>query len=103
MESMKRLKLISKSEERGKRPNLAELDQLMEHFAGRRSDSPPMQRITMFAIFSTRRQEEITRLQWLASIGPVESSCRNESEVEKDRTQNQFWVLIITQSRASDQ
>jgi integrase len=64
MESMKRLKLISKSDERDRRPTLAELDRLMEHFAGRRTDSAPMQKIVAFAIFSTRRQEEITRLQW---------------------------------------
>lgn len=64
IESMKRLKLIAKSAERDRRPTLAELDRLMEHFAGRRSDSVPMQKITAFAIFSTRRQEEITRLLW---------------------------------------
>lgn len=64
MESMKRLRLISKSDERDRRPTLAELDRLMEHFAARRLDSAPMQKIVAFAIFSTRRQEEITRLQW---------------------------------------
>jgi integrase len=64
LESMKRLKLIAKSAERDRRPTLAELDRLMEHFAGRRTDSAPMQKIIAFAIFSTRRQEEITRLEW---------------------------------------
>lgn len=61
---MKRLKLIGKSAERDRRPTLAELDRLMEHLAGRRSESAPMQKIIAFAIFSTRRQEEITRLRW---------------------------------------
>lgn len=36
----------------------------MEHFGGRRSDSCPMQKIVAFAIFSTKRQEEITLLRW---------------------------------------
>jgi integrase len=62
--SMKHLKLVAKSAARDRRPTLDELDRLMEHFAGRRSDSAPMQKIITFAIFSTRRQEEITRIQW---------------------------------------
>lgn len=60
-----RLGLISRSNERTRRPTLQELDKLMEHFGrvqAKRSDSMPMQRIMAFAIFSTRRQEEITRL-----------------------------------------
>ena len=62
--SLKKLKLIGKGGERTRRPSLAELNRLMEHFGGRRSDSCPMQKITAFAIFSTRRQEEITLLRW---------------------------------------
>jgi integrase len=63
----KDLGLTSKSRTRDRRPTLAELDRLMEHFGTvkvRRPGSLPMQRIISFAIFSTRRQEEITRLQW---------------------------------------
>ena len=39
----------------------------MEHFGtvkARRPSSLPMQRIIAFAIFSTRRQEEILRIRW---------------------------------------
>jgi integrase len=39
----------------------------MEHFGRIRANRPssiPMQKITAFAIFSTRRQEEITLLRW---------------------------------------
>jgi hypothetical protein len=48
-------------------PDLAELDKLMEHFgviAKRRGGSIPMQKIIPFAIFSTRRQDEISRIAW---------------------------------------
>ncbi len=41
----------------------------MDHFGtvqARRPGSIPMQRIILFAIFSTRRQEEITRIRWMA-------------------------------------
>lgn len=59
--------ITSKSRERDRRPTLEELDRLMEHFGtvrARRPDSAPMQKIIAFAIYSTRRQEEITRLLW---------------------------------------
>lgn len=60
-----RLGLVSRSNERIRRPTPEELDALLEHFGrsqAKRVDALPMQRIIVFAIFSTRRQEEITRL-----------------------------------------
>lgn len=63
----KKLGLASKSVERDRRPTLAELDSLMHHFGkiqAHRPQSNPMQKIIAFAIFSTRRQEEITRIAW---------------------------------------
>lgn len=64
---VKKLGLIRKGGERSRRPTLAELDRLMEHFGRIRDHRPfsvPMQKIVAFAIFSTRRQEEITLLRW---------------------------------------
>ena len=63
----KRLGIASKSRERDRRPTLDELDKIMEHFGERlkrRPSSIPMQKIIGFAIFSTRRLEEITRILW---------------------------------------
>jgi integrase len=63
----KKLKLIKKGGSRNRRPTLEEIDRLMVHFGKVRSarvDSAPMQKIIAFAIFSTRRQEEITRIVW---------------------------------------
>ncbi|MHB0785551.1 site-specific integrase [Bradyrhizobium sp. 5.13L] len=64
---LRRLGIVSKSKERDRRPTLDELDRLMLHFQGRhkrRRKSAPMCRLIAFGIFSTRRQEEITRLAW---------------------------------------
>ncbi|WP_454618400.1 site-specific integrase [Bradyrhizobium cenepequi] len=64
---LRRLGIISKSKERDRRPTLDELDKLMSHFQDRqkrRKKSAQMCRLIAFAIFSTRRQEEITRLAW---------------------------------------
>lgn len=62
-----RLGLTTKSVERDRRPTLDELELLMSYFKARstmRPTSVPMHRIIAFAIFSTRRQEEIVRITW---------------------------------------
>jgi integrase len=64
---LRKMGIISKSDERDRRPTLEELDKLMDHFgviAKRRAGSIPMQKIIPFAIFSTRRQDEISRIEW---------------------------------------
>lgn len=64
---IKKLGLIRKGNERNRRPTLEELDRIMEHFGRIREHRPssiPMQKIVAFALFSTRRQEEITLLRW---------------------------------------
>jgi integrase len=63
----KRLGIASKSRERDRRPTIEELDRIMEYFGERlkrRPSSIPMQKVIGFAIFSTRRLEEITRISW---------------------------------------
>jgi integrase len=63
----KRLGVTAKSRSRERRPTIDELDRLMDHFGeiqARRPDSIPMQQIIRFAIFSTRRQDEILRILW---------------------------------------
>jgi integrase len=65
--ALRKLGIIGKGNSRERRPTLEELDRLMEHFENARAHRPgsaPMAKITAFAIFSTRRQEEITRITW---------------------------------------
>jgi integrase len=65
--AMRKLGTIAKSNARDRRPTLEELDRLMNHFENIRAHRPssvPMTKIIAFAIFSTRRQEEITRITW---------------------------------------
>ncbi|HEY1399807.1 tyrosine-type recombinase/integrase [Roseateles sp.] len=60
---LNKLGIIGRSKERERRPTLEELDRLMNFYSRtvrRRRDTIPMQKIICFAIFSTRRQEEIT-------------------------------------------
>lgn len=60
----KRLGVTSRSRERDRRPTIDELETLLAHFARRRSHAAPMGDIVLFAIFSTRRLEEMTRILW---------------------------------------
>lgn len=63
----KRLGLTSKSRQRERRPTVEEIKKLIEHFAVRslrRPASVPMHKVIVFAMFSTRRMEEITRIKW---------------------------------------
>lgn len=59
------LGLIGRSKQRTRRPTLDELDRLLTYYSVaelKRRDIIPMTRVILFAIFSTRRQEEITRM-----------------------------------------
>ncbi|ETX26647.1 hypothetical protein RISW2_21600 [Roseivivax isoporae LMG 25204] len=60
----KRLGLIGKSGKRDRRPTIKEMDALMAHFAdrSRRRNAIPMHVVSAFAMFSTRRQDEICRI-----------------------------------------
>jgi len=63
---LRNMGVTAKSDSRDRRPSLEELDALMAHFVGgaqRYPKSAPMHRIVAFAIFSTRRQDEIVRQQ----------------------------------------
>lgn len=64
---LKRLGVVAKTKQRHRRPTLDELNRLLEHYAERAIKYPQsvnMAPIILFAIFSTRRQDEITRILW---------------------------------------
>lgn len=64
---LRKLGYNMRSRERDRRPTLDELDKLLTHFQGilaYRPSSINMLKMAAFALFSTRRQEEITRIKW---------------------------------------
>jgi integrase len=64
MSTAKRLNLVRKSSKRDRRPSIDEMNRLMEFFEdrSRRTKAQPMHIIIAFAMFSTRRQDEICRI-----------------------------------------
>lgn len=64
---LRKMGAVTRSKERNRRPTLEELDKLFGYFSemrDRRKQEIDMVRVTAFALFSTRRQEEITRIRW---------------------------------------
>jgi integrase len=97
----KRLGVTAKGKSRDRRPTLGELDRLMKHFGvvkARRPGSVPLQRIIPFAIFSTRRQEEITRIMW-ADFQRDRVLVR-EMKHPGDKATNDTWVELPPEASA---
>jgi hypothetical protein len=63
MEAVKHFGMVAKSAKRDRRPTVKVMNRQMMHYEAkiRRRNSTPMHRVTAFAMFSTRRQEEIMR------------------------------------------
>ena len=61
---MNRLGVTGKSQGRNRRPTPDEMERLVAFFDRRARQAAPMGDIILFAMFSTRRQEEITRIRW---------------------------------------
>lgn len=63
----KRMGYVSKSKMRERRPTLEELNRILKHIEEKRLKRPstsPLGDVILFALFSSRRQEEITRIRW---------------------------------------
>lgn len=64
---LKKMGAVTRSKERDRRPTQDELETILNYFEemrDRRKQEIDMVRVTLFALFSTRRQEEITRIHW---------------------------------------
>lgn len=96
---LRKLGIISKSNERDRRPTLDELDKLMTYFspAKWRGDIP-MQKIIAFAIFSTRRQEEICRIM-RADHEPGRIMVRDMKH-PGEKIGNDVWCELVPEAEA---
>lgn len=88
----KTLGLIGKSKKRNRRPTLGEMDRLMTHFEERwrNGRSMPMHKVCAFALYSTRRQEEILRITW-ADLEPGRVLVRDMKH-PGEKAGNDIWV-----------
>lgn len=94
----RRLGLIARSNERDRRPTLDEIDRLMKHFMDRRANASPMTHILAFAIFSTRRIEEITRIRWEDYEG--DRILIRSMKDPRNKARNHTHVTLTDEARA---
>lgn len=90
----KRLGLTSKSRQRDRRPTTEEIGRLMDYFMARgvrRPSSAPMHRIIGFALFSTRRLEEITRIEWADFEPEAARVLVRDMKNPGDKAGNNVW------------
>lgn len=94
---LRRMGTTSKSAKRDRRPTLAELDKIMQHFADRQVRAPssaPMHKIVAFAIFSTRRMEEITRITWADLDAAHSRVLVRDMKHPGQKVGNDVWVEL---------
>lgn len=98
---MKRLGMTAKSQERDRRPSLGELDRLLIHFIDRRKRRPssnPMDAIILFALFSTRRLEEITRITWADFDADGSRVMVRDMKNPGETVGNNVWCVLPPQA-----
>ena len=91
---LRKMGAVSKSKERSRRPTLAELDRILAYFCemrDRRQQQIDMVRVIAFALFSTRRQEEITRIRWDAMRDDEQSVLITDMKNPGQKHGNDVW------------
>ncbi|MBV7490619.1 Tyrosine recombinase XerC [compost metagenome] len=94
---LRKMGAVSKSKERGRRPTLEELDKILTYFVdmrARRKQEIDMVRVTAFALFSTRRQEEITRIRWDAMDEARQSVLITDMKNPGQKYGNDVWCYV---------
>lgn len=89
-----RLGITGKGRSRDRRPTLKELDALLTLFEQKhrhRPSSLPMHRVMGFALFSTRRQEEITRIKWKGLDADHSRVFITDMKHPGDKVGNDVW------------
>lgn len=104
-------KLVAKSESRDRRPTIDELRRLTEYFQRRDGRARiPMVDIMWFAIHSSRRQDEITRLRWSDTnekhrtgiVRDLKHPRRKKGNDKKFKFTEKAWAIVTRQPRDSD-
>ena len=92
----KKLGLTGKGKERDRRPTLAELNIILTHYQAREREVEmlPMTKIVPFAIFSTRRQEEIVSIRWSDLDEEHSRVLIRDMKNPTEKAGNNVWVDI---------
>ena len=110
-EACAELRLTGKARKRARRPSSAELAQLRDYFSRRdRRAEIPMQPIMEFALYSSRRESEICRLEWRDNDVQARTGMVRDAKhpTKKDGNHRRFkytpeaWEVVLAQPRGSE-
>lgn len=110
---LKKMGAVTKSKERSRRPSVDELDKILNYFCSmrdRRRQEIDMVRAVGFALFSTRRQEEITRIRWdamdeakqLVLITDMKNPGQKYGNDVWCHVPDEAWSILQSMPRVSD-
>ncbi|MCE0931677.1 site-specific integrase [Pseudomonas monteilii] len=91
---LKKLGAVTKSVERNRRPTRDELERIIKYFQkvrDARRQEIDMVRVVVFALFSTRRQEEITRIRWDALNDQEQTALITDMKNPGQKYGNDVW------------
>ncbi|MBA6090073.1 site-specific integrase [Pseudomonas monteilii] len=91
---LKKMGAVTKSVERNRRPTRDELERIIKYFQkvrDARRQEIDMVRVVVFALFSTRRQEEITRIRWDALNDQEQSVLITDMKNPGQKYGNDVW------------
>ncbi|MFB6402837.1 tyrosine-type recombinase/integrase [Pseudomonas putida] len=94
---LRKMGAVTRSRERNRRPTLAELEKILKYFEemrDRRKQEIDMLRVVLFALFSTRRQEEITRIRWDALNEKDQSALITDMKNPGQKYGNDVWCHV---------
>jgi integrase len=95
--ALRKMGAVTKSKEWTRRPRLAELDKLLLFFAqmrDRHQQQIDMLRAAVFALFSTRRQDEITHIRWDSMDEPGKRVLITGMKNPGQKHGNDVWCLV---------
>jgi integrase len=94
---LRKMGAVAKGRERNRRPSLDEMKTILEYFAemrDRRQQEIDMVRVVTFALFSTRRQEEITRIRWDAMNEQQQTVLITDMKNPGQKYGNDVWCHV---------
>lgn len=94
---LRKMGAVTRSNERNRRPTLDELERILKYFQevrDRRKQEIDMVRVVVFALFSTRRQEEITRIRWSLLNDEEQSALITDMKNPGQKYGNDVWCTM---------
>lgn len=98
---LRKMGAVAKSDERDRRPTMDELKRIIDHFIKKRDSRQQeidMVRVIAFALFSTRRQEEITRIRWNAIDPARQSVLITDMKNPGQKYGNDVWCHVTDEA-----